>query len=411
MKILLVVGSCLTVNSSANLCHSAYLKGLVEAGYTVDVLSVSEKDQIVDSMIKMPEINNHYTYYGLSMYEKLSAASRRNGGQDQSNKDLTTADKEVTAITKIKLHIKKMVRDIYGVYGVINAGWFRRAKSFKSNTQYDLVISLSFPATSHRLVHYLRNKGSIKCSRWVQIWEDPWGNDFNFEGWNRKAILEEEERLVSYPDKVIYVSPLTLSYQQDIFGSSKKHMSWLPLPSYYNVEQITYPKDKNNRYGYFGDYSPRIRHLEPFYKAASNLGIDVTICGNPYGLFDETDAIDIYPRVPLDQLKKHEDESNILVFLCNHSGGQIPGKLYQYSATNKMILFILDGTEEEQQVLKDYFSKYNRYVFCHNDEASITQAIMQIENNEVEGISSEPLDCFSPSNIAADILKVSIEGV
>ena len=35
MKILVINGDCITTNSSANLCHLAYIKGLVDSGYEV----------------------------------------------------------------------------------------------------------------------------------------------------------------------------------------------------------------------------------------------------------------------------------------------------------------------------------------------------------------------------------------
>lgn len=44
MKILVVAGYCLQVNSSANLCHISYIKGLLDGGYTVDLLTVSNKN-------------------------------------------------------------------------------------------------------------------------------------------------------------------------------------------------------------------------------------------------------------------------------------------------------------------------------------------------------------------------------
>ena len=48
MDILVIVGSCLNENSSANLCHCAYIKGLIDAGNNVELLSMDEKDKPVD---------------------------------------------------------------------------------------------------------------------------------------------------------------------------------------------------------------------------------------------------------------------------------------------------------------------------------------------------------------------------
>ena len=57
MKILVVAGYCLQVNSSANLCHISYIKGLVDCGHTVDLLTVSNKNQNIDLL----SMSAHYS--------------------------------------------------------------------------------------------------------------------------------------------------------------------------------------------------------------------------------------------------------------------------------------------------------------------------------------------------------------
>jgi hypothetical protein len=109
--------------------------------------------------------------------------------------------------------------------------------------------------------------------------------------------------------------------------------------------------------------------------------------------------------LPLDQLKPIEDSTNVLIFLCNRKGGQIPGKIYQYSATNKTILFIMDGTNEEQGVLRQFFGKFNRYVFCQNTKGDIARAISMIESGNLGGVENRPLDDFNPTITIENILK------
>ena len=91
-----------------------------------------------------------------------------------------------------------------------------------------------------------------------------------------------------------------------------------------------------------------------------------------------TDTIVVSERVTLDILEKVQDKTSVLVHLSNLRGGQIPGKIYHYSATSKPILFILDGTDEEKALLKDYFSKFDRYVFCENNSDDILSAMKTI---------------------------------
>lgn len=297
-----------------------------------------------------------------------------------------------------------MFLNLYGVHGIY-IKFVRKAKKFKSDELYDYIISISTPVTSHLLAYKLIKSNHIKGKHWIQIWEDPWYSDaYGFN--NKEKIFREEKKLLSYAEKICYVSPLTLKNQQRIFKESASKMYWQPLPFYYIGENFDYTSIQHNQYGYFGNYLPSSRNLKPFYEAAREMKIHVNICGFPNNLFTSVDNIHIYSRLNLDELKPLEDKTNVLVFLCNLKGGQIPGKIYQYSATNKIILFILDGTEEEKSVLKEYFGKYNRYVFCENNVEDIKKAISLIEKNQLENINNNPILDFNPQDIIENVLKM-----
>ena len=147
------------------------------------------------------------------------------------------------------------------------------------------------------------------------------------------------------------------------------------------------------------------RNLKHFYEAARNTKINVTICGSSNIYLEATDTIQIYPRLTLEKLKPFEERTNILVFLCNRKGGQIPGKIYQYAATYKTILFILDGTEGEKRVIRNYFEPFNRFVFCENTVEDIEQAICRIMNDDYGNVVNRPLDAFEPVKIIQRILE------
>ena len=399
MKILVINGDCVQTNSSANLCHLAYINGLLKAGYDVSLLSADGREYNVDPAMTISPDIKHYTYYGVSFYEKLALQKKKHrvvekpvaiSAQDSSN-------------LGIKKRVKKFVLSLYGVHGIYQT-FISKAQSFRSDIVFDYVLSLSTPPSSHLLAHNLLKAGHIKCRHWIQIWEDPWhGDAYGFNGADK--IRAEEQRLLSFAEKVCYVSPLTLKNQQEKYPESAHKMFWQPLPFYYKADPAEQKISDHNRYGYFGDYSPIARNLEPFYEAAKEAGIEVNICGNPSSLFAPMEQIHIHPRLPLDQLKPIEDSTNVLIFLCNRKGGQIPGKIYQYAATDKTILFIMDGTPEEQNVLREFFGKFNRFVFCQNAKADILEAIRRIEIGDLGGVENRPLDDFNPTVTIENILK------
>ena len=401
MKILVINGDYLQKNSSANLCHLAYIRGLLAAGHEVTLLSADGRDYTPDESMVIPDRVEQHAYYGVSIYEKLSIRKRTAAPAPAAT--ATSAENVKTSgLRRLVGRAKSFTLSLYGVHGIY-ATFARKAKVFRCDTEFDYVLSISTPPSSHLLAHNLLKAGHIRGKHWIQIWEDPWYTDaYGFNG--KDKIYREEKRLLSFAEKVCYVSPLTLANQKRNYPESADKMYWQPLPFYYKAEE-TAVSDGKNRYGYFGDYAPAARDLEPFYQAAKQTGIEVNICGNPSNLFASADNIHIYPRLPLQQLKPIEDSTNVLIFLCNRKGGQIPGKIYQYSATDKTVLFIMDGTEEEQAVLRDYFGKFNRYVFCQNTAEDIARAIRQIESGDLGDVKNEPIDAFNPTVTIENILK------
>ncbi len=404
MNILVINGDCLQVNSSANLCHLAYIKGLVELGHTVSVLSADGRDYECDPSMILPNEVNRYSYYGVSLYEKLSLRKKE---QKVINEAISAKARKEAGIKRNRPSLlsrcKRFALNLYGPHGIYLT-FARKAKRFKLNEQFDYVISLSTPPSSHLLTHNLMKAGHIKAKHWIQIWEDPWYSDaYGFNG--KEAIHKEERRLLSFSEKVCYVSPITLKNQQKLYPESAHKMLWQPLPYYYKGDGSEQVSFESLRFGYFGDYFPAARNLEPFYHAAVETGIEVNVCGNPFNLFQPPEKIHIYPRLSLQDLKPIEDRTNVLIYLCNRKGGQIPGKIYQYSATNKVILFILDGTPEEKRVLKDYFERFNRYVFCENTVEDISRAIREIEAGEFHGVKNEPIEDFNPQITIRKILE------
>lgn len=400
MEILVINSDCVETNSSANLCHLAYIRGLLSCGHAVTLLSADGRDYPLDPSMVIPEEVDHHTYYGVSLYEKLSLRKKPAApAGPAAPAPAQTAPGKPPLVHRAK----RFALSLYGVHGIY-ATFVRKAKKFRSDVEYDYILSLSTPPASHLLAHELLRGGNVRAKHWVQIWEDPWHSDvYGFNGADR--IRAEEQRLLSFAEKVCYVSPLTLKYQQEKFPESAHKMFWQPLPFYYQADTTAGTSFDRNRYGYFGDYAPVSRNLAPFYEAAKETGAEVNICGNPSNLFPSTEHIHIHSRLPLNKLKPIEDSTNVLIFLCNRQGGQIPGKIYQYSATDKTILFIMDGTEDEQRVLREFFGRFDRYVFCRNDAADIARAIRQIEAGELGCVKNVPLADFDPAVTIENILK------
>ena len=99
---------------------------------------------------------------------------------------------------------------------------------------------------------------------------------------------------------------------------------------------------------------------------------------------------------------------NVLVFVANKGGGQIPGKIYQYSGTNKAILFVLDGNEHEKKILRDYFGNFDRYYFAENEIESIKDVVKKIVEDYNNKKTYTPVQFFRAENIVSELLKKTL---
>ena len=125
----------------------------------------------------------------------------------------------------------------------------------------------------------------------------------------------------------------------------------------------------------------------------------MVLCGGSSKPLQNTASVQVRGRVPYDVTREVENNADILVFVANRTGGQIPGKIYQYAGTNKPILFILDG---DAQTLKEQFEKYGRFIFVDNTCESIERGIREIIDRDRVWT---PLAEFSKEYMMSEFVK------
>ncbi|WP_129738494.1 hypothetical protein [Massilimicrobiota timonensis] len=211
--------------------------------------------------------------------------------------------------------------------------------------------------------------------------------------------------MLSKANKVVYVSPFTLENQKIIYSEFAKKMYFYPIP-YLNISLFQCNVSNRITLLYAGDYNSKIRNILPLYNsiAEENEKFKLNLVGNSDYILKNSNNISIQTRISYDEVKLLEKEADILVHLSNKHGTQIPGKIYQYSGTNKPILFILDGNEEEKRNIKNYFSQFDRYYFCENNENSIINILLQIKK-DIKEKKYVPVKDFDKKIIAQNILK------
>ena len=411
MRVLYITGACLFNNTSANMSHNAYVQGLIENGAQLDIIMASDSWGEMDKKFGKFDGARYYIYNSVSIVDRIRIAGRKlikipinSSSASKSRKDETVSG-SIIGKRNLKSDIRSFAKRLfYGIFKQdplypLHHTWLRTASGFKGKGEYDLIVSNSSPAVSHRLVADLLDKKRIVGNRWIQIWEDPWYYDLY--GQKSDIILAEEHVLLRKAQEVLYVSPLTLEYQKKHFPDCAFKMGVIPLPAFSLYDkQADEPKELS--FGYFGDYYSHVRNLKPFYDALCKSGYKGFIYGDSEKALPSTDKVIVSGRVTLDVLEKVQNQTSILVHLCNLRGGQIPGKIYHYSATTKPILFILDGTEDEKLQLRIYFEQFNRYYFCDNTVEAILSAFNLVVKDVGKHFS--PVESFSPKAVVKNFM-------
>lgn len=388
MKILYVVSRPLEINTSASIRNKATIEGLIENGNYVTVLTTE------------PDCN-HSSYDAGMIPENLSVHYLKTDGVQSFAKGLRSRK----ALTGVRKKLYK-IWDCFNVYDNLKGMVRYAAGPGVDMKEYDVIISSSDPKSSHLFVYEWLRRNRDAAIRWIQIWGDPFLNDISRrQAWMEKRIKKEEERLIERAEKVIYVSPLTLEMQKHTYKKYSEKMTWYPIPY---IRKGNTMKDtvqlagRRLRLAYCGDFPSHIRNIKPLYEYAVSHNVELTICGISDLCMAETERIHVLPRTSQERVQEIESEADILVHISNLYGTQIPGKIYQYSGTNKPILFILDGKKDE---LFYSFSKYRRFVFAENSCMSIQKAIDAMIRYDKDGIKYGPVPDFDPARIAESILK------
>jgi glycosyltransferase involved in cell wall biosynthesis len=401
MKLLLVFGINIQRNSSVSMANIAYIRGFILNSCEVTVIMPDCLESEKDQSIILPSKAS----YIFVQSEKKWIDGVKRIKPNQLNQDISKKNKfEIVRykIYRLLARIKNKLINQKSIYGV-HEEYIRNISKIKINEKYDYIISMSSPPAAHEAAYRLINSSKIQYEKWCQLWQDPWYYDLYLN--KNKEILTKEKELLACADKIIYVSPLTCNYQKQYVKEFAEKMSWEYLPCYKESSQKNDINVDHNdiTIGYFGEYYLKTRNIIPLHKAILNQNVKFIVCGNSDYIIESTDKIKSLARVSYNRVEKLQEECDVLVSLSNLTGGQIPGKLYQYAGTNKYVLFILDGTPEEVQELYKIFSKYSRFVFCENDTESIEKAILKIKNNSVK-TENYPVYDFNPYVIVSKIL-------
>lgn len=389
MKILFIATQVEMINSSAAIRNCTLINGLHELGHEVHVHT-----------IEYPAV-----YTSTYLKDNLQAANVVRTQLPIYKFNQSVESQGILKRASLLREFLKKVRS-FVFFPDMSITWLKSYDYSKLDSDYDLMISSSDSKVSHLLAEKVQKKLGIK---WVQVWGDPWFDDFTMSKFTQLRAKRHESRLLSKADNVVYVSKATHSKQQSLFVKNAEKMNYVPRGFMKTVETENTIKDNQIRISYTGNLfwgrnvSSLIEALKKFNETS-----EVKFVLDIYGVKDEKflemsreyEFINIYAPVDYAQILQVYEKSNILLFISNSSTStQIPGKFFDYSGTTRPMLCLMN--DDECQIAR-YLKSFDRCLVIKNDEAVISENMSRMM--EMASHTYEIPASFYPKEVATQII-------
>lgn len=294
--------------------------------------------------------------------------------------------------------------------------WFLPATKFEKQAgiidsfRPDYIYSCSMPNTCHLIGYYFSKKYNIPL---IMDYGDPWvyiaGYSFNrirfFIERKMESKILQHSSLVSFSTRgceLLYQRKYSIDQIKTITvmtGYDKKLLeienTFIPTPH----EGIIMT--------YGGAIQANVRDPIPFFKAIDSFA-DTQITVNLrtdnilyiQSLVDQNTSngmISVEGYVPFDEYYREMLSADVLVFFGNSTSDQLPGKIFNYIPTNKIIFYIcnLDDIEADQAIgiIKDY----GKAIIVRNDYDEIKKglyALIDMIGREIN-VDKEKIERYS----------------
>ena len=393
MKILYITTSFLR-NESASIRNISLVNGLVENNAEVDILTLDYSEGLEDSFLKN-NINEKINIKKIDIKKFNNIFTKL--------KSLKNNSKNETLKKNWLLKLKDILKNILFFPDVLCEG-IKNSDNIKFEKNYDYIISSSDSKTSHFIAERVIKKNNFNDIPWIQIWGDPWADDTGLNELNfflKKRIERNEKRLLKKADKIFYLSDITAERIKIKYPHLKDKINILYRS--YLKEIISTNDNKNIICSYTGTI--KNRNILPILNAVKNYNevSSKKVMLNFYGIenngninFEKYNFVNIFPRVSFEEVLNIYSKSDILLYIDNlYNSSQIPGKIYDYFGTNKVILALVEGEET-----KKFLEKFKRADIYENkgEKINLLEVIKKINSYKVK-------EEFSPKNIAKKFIQ------
>ncbi len=269
-----------------------------------------------------------------------------------------------------------------------------------------ILISQSPTVESACICNYIK-KHNPKA-KVIQIWSDPVAlsgitpERFSFK---RRPFYMIEKKMLSYADKIIYVTKPLMSAQKKLYKRYADKMYYIDAPFKDEADMHDQSERKpENVFLYAGGFHSSIRNIKPLFDAVEEMKGEIEL--DVYGAGDVAPETGKYVHmkgvVPIDEMQSIELLYKNSITVLNFGCVQIPGKIFYSMNLPQNILVVCDGEYSEE--IKKYLEEYRRFEMCQNNKQSIKSALLNMMNKAPE--TEYAKEHFSPAAIAEGLFGI-----
>ena len=301
--------------------------------------------------------------------------------KDLKNKE--EKQKELPTHEKLKIKIKRKIREIgyKFIWPDFAALWIfkavKKGRELVNNEDYDLIISGSFPFSSHLVAYFIQHKNPNKKSKWIVDYIDPFSLiDFDENPSNNSKLYGRfnkwvEKKINNTADKIIILKEALPAFK-DNFPELLEKTKVAPPMLGINTKDFEEAKPfdfKNNGINivYIGSLYKSIRNPEPILRVFQELALlnpnfyvhfigDLKDCKEIVERYKDVSEVNIqtYGKVSRNEAISYMKGSDILLNISNKSQVQLPGKVVEYVFSNKKIInYSLQAQSHDSNFFKE----------------------------------------------------------
>lgn len=340
-----------------------------------------------NTIIEQNDIIIHDLNYGF-LYRKLFLR-----GEKVDSKTFETA-KVINKKIGIKYLFKKFLKTFFFPDILILEYKKLKRESLKiiEKEQIDIVIASAFPFTTLKLSKPI--KKTFPTINFIMDIGDPFSGSATISMFSIKKIVARlfELHYYKYVDTLVVVSEKMKSLYNELFMSHSCNTEICVIQQ--GFDTLNYFKNvSNNRFRkiirmiYAGRFYKDLRNPSELILAINknnNIRLDIYGSDNPNNYSFCCENIQYKGNLPYDKIMTSYSDYDLVIFLDNKKGYQIPGKLYEIISTKKPILYIYN----DESPCKEIMNNYKGAVKVENKKEKINEKLNSIWN-EIQNLSFE----------------------